>query len=476
MGFAEYAEYDGLGLAELVRRREVSPAEVLDAAIERVERHNARLNAVVHRAYDGARRAAAGALPDGPFRGVPFLLKDLNLDAAGMPRTDGSVALRDRIPAEDAELVRRHRAAGLVIFGKTNTPEFGITGTTEGRLFGACRNPWNPEHIAGGSSGGSAAAVASGMVPLAHASDGMGSIRIPASCCGLFGLKISRDRNPWWPEDVMRALPLSVHHCVSRTVRDSAALLDATGFAEPRAPWAPPPKHRPYLDELAASPQRLRVAFSAERPDGRPLHPEVKSAVDDAAHLVETLGHAVEERPLPINQMLLYVALSPVASANMAAAVAEISERLGRELREDELEPLTWSIVRSGRGVSGVQALRGMRWLARLVREVAAFFEEVDVYLTPAMATPPPQIGHIDPLGPDPALLHQRQAESFPFTAPFNMTGQPAMSVPLAWSADGLPIGMQFAARYGDEATLFRLAAQLEQARPWRQRRPPIWG
>ncbi len=476
MGFAEYAEYDGLGLAELVRRREVSPAEVLDAAIERVERHNARLNAVVHRAYDGARRAAAGALPDGPFRGVPFLLKDLNLDAAGMPRTDGSVALRDRIPAEDAELVRRHRAAGLVIFGKTNTPEFGITGTTEGRLFGACRNPWNPEHIAGGSSGGSAAAVASGMVPLAHASDGMGSIRIPASCCGLFGLKISRDRNPWWPEDVMRALPLSVHHCVSRTVRDSAALLDATGFAEPRAPWAPPPKHRPYLDELAASPQRLRVAFSAERPDGRPLHPEVKAAIEDAAHLVETLGHAVEERPLSINQMLLYVALSPVASANMAAAVAEISERLGRELREDELEPLTWSIVRSGRGVSGVQALRGMRWLARLVREVAAFFEEVDVYLTPAMATPPPRIGHIDPLGPDPALLHQRQAESFPFTAPFNMTGQPAMSVPLAWSADGLPIGMQFAARYGDEATLFRLAAQLEQARPWRQRRPPIWG
>jgi len=476
MGFAEYAEHDGLGLAELVRRREVSPAEVLEAAIERVERHNAKLNAVVHRAYDDARRAASAALPDGPFRGVPFLLKDLNLDAAGMPRTDGCVALRDRVPAEDAELVRRHRAAGLVIFGKTNTPEFGITGTTEGRLFGPCRNPWNPDHIAGGSSGGSAAAVASGMVPLAHASDGMGSIRIPASCCGLFGMKISRDRNPWWPEDVMRALPLSVHHCVSRSVRDSAALLDATGFAEPRAPWAPPPKHRPYLEELGAKPQRLRIAFCAERPDGRPLHPEVKAAVEDAAHLAESLGHAVEERTLPINQMLLYMALSPVASANMAAAVAEIAERLGRELREDELEPLTWSIVRSGQGVGGVQALRGMRWLARLVREVAAFFEDVDVYLTPAMATPPPRIGHIDPLGPDPALLHQRQAESFPFTAPFNMTGQPAMSVPLAWSSDGLPIGMQFAARYGDEATLFRLAAQLEQARPWRQRRPPIWG
>lgn len=476
MGFTEYSEHDALGLAELVRRREVAPAELLEAAIERVERHNATVNAVVHRAYEDARRAAAGTLPDGPFRGVPFLLKDLNLDVAGMPRTDGCVALRDRVPAADAELVCRQRATGLVIFGKTNTPEFGITGTTEGRLFGPCRNPWNPDFIAGGSSGGAAAAVASGMVPLAHASDGMGSIRIPASCCGLFGMKISRDRNPWWPEDVMRALPLSVHHCVSRSVRDSAALLDATGFAETRAPWASPPKQRPYLDEIAARPQRLRIAFTRERPDGRPLHPEVKAAVEEAAHLVESLGHQVEERSLPINQMLLYLALTPVASANLAAAVAEIAESLGRELREDDLEPLTWSIVRGGRTGSGVQALRGMRWLARLVREVAAFFEEVDVYLTPTMATPPPRIGYIDPLGPDPSLLHQRQAESFPFTAPFNMTGQPAMSVPLAWSSDGLPIGMQFAARYGDEATLFRLAAQLEEARPWRERRPPIWG
>ncbi len=476
MGFAEYAEYDGLGLAERIRRRDVSAAEVLEAAIERVERLNPRLNAVVYKAYDDARRAAAGPRPDGPLQGVPFLLKDLNLNAAGMPRTDGSVALRDRVPAEDAELVRRHRAAGLVIFGKTNTPEFGITGTTEGRLFGPCRNPWNPDHIAGGSSGGAAAAVASGMVPLAHASDGMGSIRIPASCCGLFGLKISRDRNPWWPEDVMRALPLSVHHCVSRSVRDSAALLDATGFAEGRAPWAPPPKQRPYLEEVSLPPPRLRIAFTTARPDGRPLHPEVKAAVEDTARLLESLGHAIEERSLPINQMLLYIALAPVASANMAAAVTEIAEGLGRELREDDLEPLTWSIVRNGRAVSGEQALRGMRWLQRLVRDVSAFFEEVDVHLTPVTATPPPRIGHIDPLDPDPSILNQRQAESFPYTAPFNMTGQPAMSVPLAWTRDGLPLGMQFVARYGDEATLFRLAAQLEEARPWRGRRPPLFG
>jgi amidase len=476
MGFADYVEYDGLGLAELIRRKEVSASEVLEAAIERVERHNPRLNAVVYKAYDEARAQAARPLAAAPFGGVPFLLKDLNLNVAGMPRTDGSVALRQRVPTEDAELVKRQRAAGLVIFGKTNTPEFGITGTTEGRLFGPCRNPWNPDHIAGGSSGGAASAVASGMVPLAHASDGLGSIRIPASCCGLFGLKISRDRNPWYPEDVMRALPLSVHHCVSRSVRDSAALLDATGGAETRAPWAAPPKERPYLEEVGRTPTRLRVAFSSERPDGKPLHPEVKAALESTAKLVEALGHTVEERALPLNQALLYLALGPVSAANMAASVAEVAELLGRELREEELEPLTWSIVKRGRSVSGEQVMRGMRWLQKLVREAAALFDEFDVYLTPVTGTPPPRIGHIDPLNPDPTELNQRQAESFPFSPPFNMTGQPAMSVPLAWSGDGLPLGMQFAARYGDEGTLFRLAGQLEEARPWRQRRPAVWG
>ncbi len=475
MSFPEYAEYDALGLAELIRRGEVKPIEVLEAAIERVERHDPALNAVVHRAFDEARAVATVALPDGPFRGVPFLVKDLNLSVAGWPRTDGSVALRDRIPAEDSELVKRHRAAGLVLFGKTNTPEFGITGTTEGRLFGACRNPWNPEHIAGGSSGGAAAAVASGMVPMAHASDGMGSIRIPASCCGLVGLKISRDRNPW-TDDTMRALPLSVHHCVSRSVRDSAALLDATGYADVRAPWPVPAKERPYLEEVGRAPGRLRVAFTTARPDGRPLHPDVKAAVEGTAKLLESLGHTVEERTLELEQVLLYLALGAPAAANMAALVAEIAESLGRPLREEELEPLTWSIVKRGREVSGEQALRGLRWLAQLVRQVATLFETHDVYLTPVTATPPPRIGHIDPLAPDPTELNQRQAEAFPYTAPFNMTGQPAISLPLGWSAEGLPLGMHFVGRYGDEATLFRLAGQLEEARPWRDRRPPRFG
>jgi len=476
MGFAEYSNYDGLGLATLVRQGELSSAELLEAAIERIERHNPRLNAVVYRAYEEARRSARAPLPDGPFRGVPFLVKDLNCDVADMPRTDGSVALRDHVPAVDGELARRWRAAGLVLAGKTNTPEFGITGTTEGRLFGPCRNPWNLQHIAGGSSGGAAAAVASGMVPLAHASDGMGSIRIPAACCGLFGLKVTRDRNPLYPEEALRAFGFSVHHAVTRTVRDSAALLDATGYPEPGAPFAAPRKERPYLEEIARPPERLLVGFTRSRPDGTKLDPEVQAALESTLKLLEELGHKLEERELGVDQRALYVALGPISSSNMAAAVSELAERTGRALREEELEPLTWSIVESGRGVTGEQMARGRRALARLTRRLAQFFETLDVWLSPVMGTPPPKIGQIDPVQIPAAEVHRRQAQAFPFTPPFNMTGQPAMSVPLAWTPTGLPIGMQFAARYGDEATLLRLAAELEQARPWRDRRPPIFG
>jgi len=476
MGFAEYSNYDGLGLATLVRQGELSSAELLEAAIERIERHNPRLNAVVYRAYEEARRSARAPLPDGPFRGVPFLVKDLNCDVADMPRTDGSVALRDHVPAVDGELARRWRAAGLVLAGKTNTPEFGITGTTEGRLFGPCRNPWNLQHIAGGSSGGAAAAVASGMVPLAHASDGMGSIRIPAACCGLFGLKVTRDRNPLYPEEALRAFGFSVHHAVTRTVRDSAALLDATGYPEPGAPFAAPRKERPYLEEIARPPERLLVGFTRSRPDGTKLDPEVQAALESTLKLLEELGHKLEERELGVDQRALYVALGPISSSNMAAAVSELAERTGRALREEELEPLTWSIVESGRSVTGEQMARGLRALARLTRRLAQFFETLDVWLSPVMGTPPPKIGQIDPVQIPAAEVHRRQAQAFPFTPPFNMTGQPAMSVPLAWTPTGLPIGMQFAARYGDEATLLRLAAELEQARPWRDRRPPIFG
>jgi amidase len=476
VAFAEYGEYDGLGLAELVRRGEVSPAELVEAALERADRHDPVLNAIVHRADESARREARGALPEGPFRGVPFLIKDLGIEVAGMPMTNGSVFLRDQVPERDCELVRRYRGAGVVILGKTNTPENGITGTTESRLLGPCRNPWNPEHIAGGSSGGSAAAVAAGIVPLAHASDGLGSIRIPAACCGLFGLKTTRDRNPGGNDVGERALGFGVSHVVSRSVRDSAAMLDVTGFPEAASPHASPARPTSYLAELQQPPGRLRVAFSAETPSGRPIDAEVRAALEDTAALLAELGHDVEERGLGIDYRALYRAHGVLGGANAAAKYAEQCARLGREAREDELEPLTWAGIRSGRKTTGEGVMRAQRDMRRMCGEILAFFETHDLYLTPVLGTPPPKIGHIDPVALEPRELGKRQSVAFPFTPPFNFTGQPAMSLPLAWSASGLPLGMQFAGRYGDEATLLRVAAQLEAARPWRARKPPVFG
>ena len=366
MGFAEYSDYDGLGLAELVRRGEVSPGELVEEAILRVERHDPTLNAVVYKAYDEARRTAASELPDGPFRGVPFLVKDLGCPVAGMPRTSGSRFLKDEVPEQDGELTRRYRAAGVVILGKTNTPEFGITGTTESALLGPCRSPWNPNHITGGSSGGAASATAAGIVPLAHASDGLGSIRIPAACCGLFGLKTTRDRNPNGPEDADRSIGFSVDHVVTRTVRDSAAMLDATGYPEPASPYAPPPKQRPYMEEIEAAPGRLRIAFSSETPSGRPIHPENRAALEETAALLESLGHDLEERGLGIDYRALYRAQGAVSSSNAAAGLADMVERMGREPREDELEPLTWAGHKLGRKLSGEQVLASWRTLRRI--------------------------------------------------------------------------------------------------------------
>ena len=476
MGFPEYSDYDGLGLAELVRRGEITPMELTEEAIARIGRHNERLNAVVHEAYRQARGQAASELPDGPFRGVPFLIKDLGCPVAGMPRTSGSRFLAGERHDEDGELARRYRAAGLVFLGKTNTPELGITGTTESALLGPCRNPWNPDHISGGSSGGSASATAAGIVPLAHASDGLGSIRIPAACCGLFGLKTTRERNPGGPRDGARVTGYGVDHVVSRTVRDSAAMLDATGYPESAVPYAPPPKQRPYMQEVGTPPGRLRIAFSSETPRGVDIHPENRAAMEDTAKLLEELGHEVEPRGLGIDYRALYRAQGIVGGANAAANLREMVERIGREPHEDELEPLTWAGIRRGQERSGEEVMGALRTLRDRCREILEFFDEVDVYLTPVMGTPPPRIGYIDPVNLPPRDVGRRQADVFPFTPPFNFTGQPAMSVPLAWSSDGLPLGMQFAARYADEATLFRLAAQLEQARPWIDRRPEVWG
>lgn len=475
MSFPDFADYDGLGLAALVKSGQVSPAELVEAAIERIERHNGQLNAVVYKAYDEARAAAKGALPDGPFKGVPFLIKDLGMPVAGWPRSSGSRFARDIVDQEDGGLTARYRAAGVIPLGKTNTPEYGITGTTEGAHLGACRNPWNPEHISGGSSGGSASAVGAGMVPLAHASDGLGSIRIPAALCGLVGLKVTRDRNPNMPDGFDYAAGFVVDHVVSRTVRDSAAMLDATGYPEPGSPYPPPPKARPYMEEIEASPGRLRIAWSSETPSGKPIHPEVRAALERTAALLKGLGHEVVEKGMGLDYRALYTARAPLSGANFAAGMARLIDQIGREPEEDELEPLTWASLKGGRKVSGADALRSMQELRMLNRTTLSFFEDWDVYLCPVTGTPTPKIGYIDPVAVEPREVNRRQAEVFPFTPPFNFSGQPSLSLPLEQDSAGLPIGMMFTARYADEATLFRLAAQLEKEAPWAGRRPALW-
>ncbi|HEY1560846.1 MAG TPA: amidase family protein [Caulobacteraceae bacterium] len=473
MSFAEYASYDGVGLAALVRKGEVSPADLVEAAIERIERNNEKLNAVVFKAYDEARAAAKSALPDGPFKGVPFLIKDLGQPVAGWPRTGGSRFMRDVVDDADGSLVSLYRASGAILLGKTNTPEFGITGTTESAYLGPCRTPWNPDHISGGSSGGSAAATAAGMVPLAHASDGLGSIRIPAACCGLFGLKITRDRNPIMPDT--NAYGNTVEHVVSRTVRDSAVMLDHTGVPVPGAPYPEPPKARPYGDEVGASPGRLKIAFSAETPREREIDPEVRDALLATADLLRRLGHDVEERGLGIDYLSFYRETGRAGSAAFAADVDRWIERIGREPQEDEFEPLTWASLNAGRRVTGAQAMQSMIDRRLWGRRINAFFETCDVYLTPVMGMPPPPIGWIDTVALEPREVNRRQAQAFPYTPPFNVSGQPSMSVPLAMSSAGLPIGMMFTGRYADEATLFRLAGQLEKEAPWKDRRPAVW-
>ncbi len=476
MSFPEYSDHDGLGLAALVAKGEVSAPEVVEAAIERIERHNPAINAVVHKAYDEARAAAAGPLPDGPFKGVPFLVKDLLIAVAGWPRTSGSRFCKGVVDSEDSGLMRRYRSSGVVALGKTSCPEFGITGTTEPALFGPCRNPWNLGHSSGGSSGGSAAAVAAGIAPMAHGGDGRGSIRIPASCCGLVGLKVTRDRNPHLPDGYDFAQGYVVEHVMTRTVRDCAAMLDVTGVPEPASPYAPPAKDRPYMQEIERSPGRLRIAWSSETANGRAIAPEVQAALENVAAVLEKLGHEVVPRGLGVDQRALYGVQNAFSGANFAAGMKRLIDEIGREPEGDELEPLTWASLKGGRRATGEQTMWEAQELRMLARGVMALFEDFDVYLTPVMGTPPPPIGYLDPVAVAPREIGRRNGEVFPFAAPFNMTGQPSLSLPLAMSASGLPIGMMFTGRYADEATLFRLAAQLEKEMPWKDRRPAVWG
>ncbi|MDP2214537.1 amidase [Phenylobacterium sp.] len=474
MAFDEYAEHDGLGLAALVAKGAVSPTELVEAAIARVERHNGVLNAVVHKAYDEARATAAGDLPDGPFKGVPFLIKDLGAQVKGWPRTSGSRFAKVAADEADSELVARYRAAGVVLLGKSNTPEFGIPGVTHSDQLGACRNPWNPDHISGGSSGGAASATAAGMVPLAHASDGLGSIRIPAACCGLFGMKITRDRTPIC-EVVDGALGFSVHHVVSRTVRDSAAMLDATGYPQAGDPFQAPAKAGPYLEEVSRSPGRLRIAWSAETPSGRPIPGDMLAHLLATVELLKGLGHEVFEQGLGIDYRQLYRAQSLASASNFSANVARWVEKLGREPGDDELGPLARRGYEAGKRLNGQQAFWGFQQLRLMNRQILSAFEAFDVYLTPVMSTAAPRVDWLDPNMADTREFDKRQAATYATTPPANFTGQPSMSVPLWESEDGLPVGMMFTGRFADEAALYRLAGQLEKEQPWKDRRPALW-
>ena len=466
---------DATAQAELVRNKQVKPSELLEAAIDRIERLNPQINAVVTPMYDEARRTAEGNLPDGPFTGVPFLLKDLGAGYAGVRQTQASEYLKDFVSPFDSELTSRYKRAGLVIAGKTNTPEFGLVPTTEPRLFGATRNPWNTEHTVGGSSGGSAAAVAAGILPMAHANDGGGSIRIPASCCGLFGLKPSRARVPLGPllGDMMGGLVCE--HAVTRSVRDSAALLDATAGPEIGDPYYAPPQERPYVEELTTPPGRLRIAFTPRAATGTPLHDDCIAAVKDAAALCQELGHDVEEAaPPPINTEMLEEAFLTIWAAGVPWGIDGIGRLTGRQPSPDKFEPLTWALYEQGKQTMAGDYLIAVSTIQQMCRTVAHSSQRYDLWLTPTLGAPPPRLGHFDATPNDPRAGLEKAIEFVPFTPLQNATGQPAMSVPLYWNAEGLPIGVHFAARFGDEATLFRLAAQLEEARPWANKRPPV--
>jgi len=478
MSISEYAQYDALGLAELVAKGAVTPSELTEEAISRIGKHNPAINAVIYEMYDIARARAKvlDAQRDaGPFRGVPFLLKDILGDHEGVPTTGGSRYMSGRPAAQDSTLTKRYKDAGLVILGKTNAPEFGILPTTEPRAYGPTRNPWNLEHSSGGSSGGAAAAVAAGIVPVAHANDGGGSIRIPASCCGLFGMKPTRARNPLGPVIGDALGGLISEHVVSRTVRDSAAVLDCTHGPESGDPYCATAVERPFLQEVGAPTGALRIGYFKYGFDGRKLHPECESAVESAAALCADLGHNVEEAKPGIDADMLTGSFMTIWAAGLAFQIEAFAMIHGVAPREEEFEPLTWALYQAGVPVSASQYQIAVAMLQMVTRGVGRFHETYDVWLTPTLGSPPLKNGVIDTSLTDTMTAFAPIIDYVPYTALANATGQPSMSVPLHWTPDGLPVGVLFTGRFGDEAGLFRLAAQLEKARPWIQRRPPIW-
>jgi amidase len=472
MAFREYGSYDGVGLAELVRNKQVSAGELLDEAIARTARIDPEINAVVVKHYDYAKRQIDNGLPDGPFTGVPFLLKDLEI-LDGTVTTSGASVYRDNVADHTGTLAQRFLDAGVTIFGKSSTPEFGLMPTTEPRLFGPTRNPWNLAHSSGGSSGGAGAAVAARIVPVAHASDGGGSIRIPASASGVFGLKPTRARNPLGPDRDEGWAGFSCGHVLSISVRDSAAMLDATHGPELSSPYAAPPPARPFAEEVGRDPGKMRIAFTDKSPYGEAIDPEIAAATRDVASLLAGLGHHVDERA-PVLAADPAVVMSTIVGVSMAFNVRVAEARFGRPMTKGDFEILTLASAHNGKNTTAPNYVAAQLAAFQISRGLATLFQSCDVFLCPTLCSPPLRIGELDPMSQDLSHIAPILRRYMPGTSMFNMSGQPAMSVPLAWNAAGLPLGMMFAAGFGDEATLFRLAAQLEQARPWKHKLPSV--
>ena len=472
MKLSEYVEHDGLGLASLVKRREVKPSELINCAIQAIEKTNPKLNAVVRRLDAMAKKTARGGLPRGAFTGVPFLLKDLTHSLAGVPTDCGSRFFKGWTRKYDSEMVKRWKAAGFVIVGKTNTPEAGSSGSCEPVANGATHNPWKLGYSPGGSSGGSAAGVAAGMTPVAHANDGGGSIRIPASACGLVGLKPSRGRTSYAPDWGELWNGMAIEGVVSRTVRDTAASLDVMWQPAVGDPYFATPPKRPYSAEVGAPVEKLRVGFSTAAPRGSAMHGECVKGVRKTAALLESLGHRVEEAAPKFDVSRLEEAWGIIFQANEAWAFLDYAKVTGRTISNKLIEANNLWLIEEGQKYSAIDLLKAVCDMHAVSRQFAQFFEKYDIWLTPTLGSPPPKHGYLF-ADQNPDIFFERLMEFIPITSIYNATGNPAITLPLHWSRNGLPVGIHFGARYGEEALLLRLAAQLEEAAPWHSKCPP---
>ena len=492
MAFSDYDKYDGLGLAELIRKKKVSPGELVEEAISRIETHNPKINAVVHKLYERARTAAKGKLPDGPFQGVPFLIKDLHATLEGLPTSHGT-KLWKNVPAKiTTEIVKRWEASGAIVVGRTNTPEFGLLPYTESDTLGPALNPWDTTRSPGGSSGGSGAAVAARMVPLASGGDGGGSIRIPSSACGIFGLKPTRGRTPTGPVIGESWSGFDIDHVLTRSVRDSAAMLDATQGADVGAPYIIP-EAGPFLKEVGRKPGKLKIAFSTKPMLGKSVHADCIKGVEETVALLKELGHEVVEDAPVINGEEFSYRFLTILAGQIRADIEEAAEAAGKKVSMDDFDITTFGTGLFGTILKASDYARAMRYLQSVSREIGRFFEGYDALLTPVLSQPPGKIGALKPSASEQSQikliartgatwileamnvirpLAAQTYEFIPWTPVFNVTGQPAMSVPLHWNEAGLPIGMHFISKWGDEATLFRLAGQLEKAKPWFDKAP----